>query len=147
MKKLLMVLPLVLLLCLTFGCQKAEEVAEEPVVDVAVEAAAIREVFETANKAGLAKDVELFMSCMAEDVVVIGIGGKDDLREWYSNWFSEGNYWDNGTIDKIEISASGDVAYTVCSWERFNDEGSRGGISNVLVWKKQADGIWKQVAF
>jgi proline iminopeptidase len=34
MKKLLMILPLVFLLCITFSCQKAEEVAEEPVVDV-----------------------------------------------------------------------------------------------------------------
>jgi pimeloyl-ACP methyl ester carboxylesterase len=36
MKKLLMILPLVFLLCFTFGCQKqAEEVAEEPAVDTA----------------------------------------------------------------------------------------------------------------
>ena len=147
MKKLLMILPLVFLLCMTFSCQKGEEVAEEPVVDIAAEEAAIREVFETTSKAGLAKDVELFMSCMAEDVVAISTGGKDDLREWYSNWFSKGNYWNNGTIEKIEISALGDMAYTVCSWELFNDEGSRGRISNVLVWKKQADGSWKQVAF
>ena len=34
MKKLLMILPLVILLCFTFGCQKGEKVAEEPVVDV-----------------------------------------------------------------------------------------------------------------
>jgi len=34
MKKLFMILPLVFLLCFTFGCQKAEEVAVEPVVDV-----------------------------------------------------------------------------------------------------------------
>ncbi len=33
MKKLLMVFPLVFLLCLTFSCQQAEEVAEEPAVD------------------------------------------------------------------------------------------------------------------
>ena len=30
MKKLFVILPLVFLLCFTFGCQKAEEVAEEP---------------------------------------------------------------------------------------------------------------------
>jgi hypothetical protein len=30
MKKLLLILPLVFLLCFTFSCQKAEEVAEEP---------------------------------------------------------------------------------------------------------------------
>ena len=35
MKKLLMILPLVFLLCFTFSCQKqAEEVAEEPAVDI-----------------------------------------------------------------------------------------------------------------
>lgn len=34
MKKLLMILPLVFLLCFAFGCQKAEEVSEEPAVDV-----------------------------------------------------------------------------------------------------------------
>ena len=45
MKKLFMVLPLVLLLCFTFGCQKGEEVAEEvaqekrlPIIDVHVHA-------------------------------------------------------------------------------------------------------------
>ena len=33
MKKLVMILPMVLVLCFTFGCQKGEEAAEEPVVD------------------------------------------------------------------------------------------------------------------
>ena len=37
MKKLLMILPLVFLLCFTFNCKQAEEVAEEPVVDVEAE--------------------------------------------------------------------------------------------------------------
>jgi len=34
MKKLFMIIPLVILLCFAFGCQKGEEVAEEPAVDV-----------------------------------------------------------------------------------------------------------------
>jgi hypothetical protein len=34
MKKLLLIVPLVSLLCFTFSCQKAEEVAEEPAVDI-----------------------------------------------------------------------------------------------------------------
>jgi ketosteroid isomerase-like protein len=147
MKKLLMILPLIFLLCFTFSCQKAEEKAEEPAVDIAAEEEAIREVFAAQGKAGPAKDIELFMSYMAEDLVCAGIGDKDAVREWYSNWFSKGNYFNNGAIEKIEVSASGDMAYTVCSWELFNDEGSRGRNSNVLVWKKQADGTWKQVAY
>jgi len=35
MKKLLMVIPFVILLCFTFGCPQGEKVAEEPVVDAA----------------------------------------------------------------------------------------------------------------
>jgi len=42
MRKLLIFIPLVLLLCFTFSCQKSEEVAEEPVVDVEAEKEAIR---------------------------------------------------------------------------------------------------------
>jgi ketosteroid isomerase-like protein len=147
MKKLFMVLPLVFLLCFTFGCQKAEEVAEEPAVDIAAEEAAIREVFETTNKAGLAKDVELFMSCMADDLLLANGRDKEATRESYSNWFAEGNYWDNGTIDKIEISSSGDMAYTICRWDIFDEGGSSSKGSNVIVWKKQTDGTWKEVAW
>jgi ketosteroid isomerase-like protein len=84
---------------------------------------------------------------MAEDLFVAGVGGKDAALESYTEWFAKGRYFDNGTIEKIEVSASGDMAYTVCSWEIFDDEGSQGRNSNVLVWKKQADGTWKQVAF
>jgi uncharacterized protein (TIGR02246 family) len=148
MSKYLSVIPLVLLACFAFGCQKqAEEVVKVPAVDIAAEQKAIQEVFMTQSKAGSTKDVELFVSCMAEDVVLAGTGGKDKIRDWYSKWFSKGNYWNNGTIDKIEVSASGDMAYTVGSWDLFNDEGSRRKISGVAVWKKQADGTWKEVAF
>jgi ketosteroid isomerase-like protein len=144
MKNFLSVIPLVFLLCFVVGCQRSVVTSA---VDIAAEEAAVREAFETQNKAGLAKDVDLFMSGLAEDVVLTGTGGKDKIREWYSNWFSEGNYWDKTTIDKIGISSSGDIAYLVCRWENFNDEGSRGRGSNVFVMKKQADGTWKLVAF
>ena len=44
MKKLLMIIPLVFLLCFTFGCQQAEEVAEESVeTNQNADEAAIRE--------------------------------------------------------------------------------------------------------
>jgi len=42
MKKLLCVIPLVFLFC--FACQKAEEVAEEPVVDVEAKTEALLEM-------------------------------------------------------------------------------------------------------
>ena len=147
MKKLPMVLPLVLVLCLTFACEKEDDdVAEQPAVDIATEEAAIREVLETVDEAGRKKDVELYVSAMADDVFTSGGRDKDAIRAQYSDWFSKGNSWDNGIINKMEISSSGDMAYTICRWETFKEDGSSGTASGTIVWKKQADGSWKIVA-
>jgi len=45
-KKLLIIIPLVILLCFTFSCQQGEEVAEEPgpAVDVEADITAIKEM-------------------------------------------------------------------------------------------------------
>jgi hypothetical protein len=53
MKKLLMVIPLVFLLCFTFSCQKAEEVAEEvkAKLDLKPIADKLIEVFNTQDAA------------------------------------------------------------------------------------------------
>jgi len=67
-----------------------------------------------------------------------------------TNYFSQGRYWDNSSVDKVEVSASGDFAYVIASWENFRDEEgetSTGKGSNLFVLKKQADGTWKVVAF
>jgi len=151
MKKLFMILPLVLVLCFTFGCQKAEEVAEEPAVDIAAETEAVKEVFWTGQKAGAAKDVETLFSTIAEDVMFSGNPPMDKAAayEFYVDWHSKGRYWDNSSIDRIEVSASGDMAYVVFHWEFFTDEAgeaSTGKGSNVMVFKKQVDGSWKVVA-
>ncbi len=62
MKKLLMILPLVFMLCLTFGCQKAEEVAEEPVVDVEAEKEAVAEFFQAYVDTAVEGDIEKLKS-------------------------------------------------------------------------------------
>lgn len=151
MKKLFVVLSLAFVFCFTFSCQQGEEAAEEPaeqlIVDIAAEEAAIQEAFIEMSKAGPAKDATLFVSYMTEDVVLAGGGNKEFIHSMYSEWFSEGNYFENGSIEKIEISASGDLAYTVCMWDRFLVERPVAKYSRILVWKKQADGTWKVTAF
>ena len=67
MKKLSMILPLVLVLCFTFGCQKAEEVAEEPAVDVEAEETAIRETMKTAIEGLNNHDIQAHLSTLTED--------------------------------------------------------------------------------
>ena len=151
MKKLFMILPLVLVLCFTFSCQKGEEVAEEPAVDIAAEIEAVKEAFWKGQKAGAAKDAETLFSTVADDVMFSGNPPMDKAAayEFYVGWFAKGRYWDNSAIDRIEVSASGDMAYVVFHWEYFRDEEgetSTGNGSNVTVYKKQADGTWKMVA-
>ncbi len=71
MKKLIFILPLVFLLCLTFSCQKAEEVAEEPVVDVGAEKASIQSVFDQYAEAWKAKNIDLFAEIFSHDADMV----------------------------------------------------------------------------
>ncbi len=59
MRKLFLVIPLVFLFCFTFGCQRqVEEVAEEPVVDVAAEKEAVAETLQNLVDAAVNEDME-----------------------------------------------------------------------------------------
>ena len=64
-----MVIPLVFLLCITFGCQKGEEVAEEPVVDVEAEKETIRKLTNNWFADELRRDMEARLSYFAPDAV------------------------------------------------------------------------------
>jgi ketosteroid isomerase-like protein len=150
MKKLLMVIPLVFLLCFSFSYQKAEEVVEEPAVDIAAETEAVKEVFWVASNAIAAKNAELMASTFADDVISFR-GDKEAILEWFKNRFSKGLYSNNYSILKIELSASGDMGYVAfrCDFvrEKEGEAEVTGKGYNVTVLKKQADGTWKQVAF
>jgi steroid delta-isomerase-like uncharacterized protein len=75
MKKLLMILPLVFLLCFTFSCQQAEEVAEEPKAELDLKPIADKliEVFNAHDAAALSQ-------LYAEDQVTICSGIPDPVR-------------------------------------------------------------------
>jgi hypothetical protein len=72
MKKLFIVIPLVFLLCLTFGCQETEEAAEEVVAEQpAMDLAMVRQAIEEANlmfgEAVRAGDVATLVGLYTED--------------------------------------------------------------------------------
>ncbi len=71
MKKFLTIIPLVILLCFTFSCQKqGEEVAEEPVVDVEADIRAIKALLDEFDVSLNAGDAERLVSLIyAEDAV------------------------------------------------------------------------------
>ncbi|MFC2141848.1 YybH family protein [Acidobacteriota bacterium] len=149
MKKLFMILALVLVLCFAYGCEMFKE-PEEPAVDIAAETEAVREGFWVAANAITAKDAELAASTWADDMISFS-GDKEATREWFTNRFAQGFQYDNYSLDKIEISASGDFGYVAFSFDYVREEEGEAEVTgkgyNVSVWKKQADGTWKQVAF
>jgi ketosteroid isomerase-like protein len=83
MKKLLMILPLVFLLCFTLSCQKAEEVAEEPAVDVEAEKAAIRETMKISVEGINDHDIQAHLSTLTEDFETWSGKGDKVAREKY----------------------------------------------------------------
>jgi len=108
MKKMLFVVSLLLLFCLAVYCQKQAENINE--------LNAIREMYLSWAKALEAKDVEGTCSFFADDFV---IPYGDSLRDkkWYREFLmeriSEGVAWKMHLPDRLEVSASGDLAYAV----------------------------------
>jgi hypothetical protein len=108
MKKLLCVIPLALLLCLSFGCQKGEEVAEEPVVDVEAKTEALRTLRE-ADKlwSQSAPDLDAFMSFVVDDVAWFPpsasrpIIGKNEVRSYFEPIFKEPGFLLTWTPNRI----------------------------------------------
>ena len=79
MKKLLMILPLVFLLCFTFSCQKAEEVAEEVTLDEAKKseiADTIKELTAEVFNAG-SRDLDEMFSYCSDNTITIEHGKID----------------------------------------------------------------------
>ena len=143
MKKMLFVVSLLLLFCLAVYCQKQAENINE--------LNAIREMYLSWAKALEAKDVEGTCSFFADDFV---IPYGDSLRDkkWYREFLmeriSEGVAWKMHLPDRLEVSASGDLAYAVGYYDMVrNAEAKAEKHCGLDVLKKQKDGSWKFVSF
>ncbi|HZR28395.1 MAG TPA: DUF4440 domain-containing protein [Terriglobales bacterium] len=100
------------------------------------------------------KGMEGWLSFFSEDTANIIPGkpvtfSKADMREQLTSTWNP-----NATLKwqpvKVDVSASGDLAYTIGTWQltgksRKGDPISMTG-KYMTVWKKQADGSWKVVA-
>lgn len=150
MKRALSIVPLVLLLCFAVGCQHA---TEEPAVDLGAGREAVSQAITAWNNANNTSDLEGMLALVAEDAVFTsgaGFMNKTEIGEYWSNHISQGNYWKSYPPEKLEISASSDLAYAICRYEftRVIEGESRTttGAFNP-IWKKQADGSWKMVSW
>ena len=150
MKKLLMIIPFVILLCFTFSCQQGEEV--KPTVDIEAEEQAIREIAQKAFEAERQKDINAVLSVYAENVVVQPpnmpqIEGVEALRNFYTE-FLKILVSIEGSPTKVTISEAGDMAWNYTR-NRAVYESPEGHIEDegkaLSVWQK-INGEWKVVA-
>jgi len=155
MKKLLMIIPFVILFCFTFGCQQGEEVAEEPALDVEADVEAIKALGDEWVALFNAGDFDGLMSIYyAENPVQMPpnepirkgkeaiLSGLKKSREQFDE------HCDSSVAEDVRVS--GDLAVA-----RFTDTGTNtpkvGGepikynIKGVIAYERQPDGTWKCV--
>ena len=153
MKKLLMIIPLVILLCFTFSCQQGEEVAEEakPTVDIQEEVEAIGKLIKEASRTWNEGDFEGYMALIDDDAMFLPpnaptFGGLETIRSKYSASFEQLTF--DVTISTEEIHVCGDLAFSRTTWVGSmnpKDGGEPIVFNNkaISIYKRQSDGSWK----
>ncbi len=151
MKKLLMIIPLVILLWFTFGCQQGEEVAEEPEVKAlsAEDVVAIKALGPALDETALAGDWKTLVELFTEDVVMMGpnspiIQGRSALMEMIE---SSRMTVTEHVVELVEVDGYGDIAYGRATWkETFSIEGVAEPIKEegkiLGIFRKQPDSSW-----
>jgi ketosteroid isomerase-like protein len=157
MKKLFMVIPLLFLLCLVFGCQQqVEEVAEapEPAVDIEAEKAAVKATIDDFFTSWEAEDMDLFSRILAhdDDMVMFGTDAAEHFVGWEPMMESMQKQIDAGENIQvstselsIKVHKSGEVAWVSLLMglkgesmgEAFSIEGTR--LTGVM---EKRDGNW-----
>jgi ketosteroid isomerase-like protein len=152
MRNLLVVLALLALTSPLVEAQKTRSQARarrENAADAAT--AALLQVDRDFAKTGVAKNIEGFMSYIAEDVRFYSAGvmrtGKLAFREVWAKGFADPNWSITWAPLYAEAGKSADIGYSTGSFE-IHDKSSDGTPvvrkgSYVTIWRKQADGTWK----
>ncbi len=151
MKKLLMILPLVFLLCFIFGCQKGEEVAEEPAVDVEADMEAIKAWFDQYTSSIRAGDVDSLLALYAENIVILPpngsiVEGRDAFRQFIMGWLGEYNAEENLRIQEIKIFGKNALARGNHNYRNIHKESGvikEGKGTFINLFELQSDGMWK----
>jgi len=152
MRKLLAVLALLALTSPLVAAQKTRSQARarrENPADATT--AALLQVDRDFAKTGVAKNIDGFMSYIAEDVRFYSAGvmrtGKLAFREGWAKGFADPNWSITWAPLYAEAGKSADLGYSTGSFE-IHDKSSDGTPvvrkgSYVTIWRKQPDGVWK----
>jgi len=151
MKKLLLIIPLVVLLCFIFGCQQGEEVAEVGVAPLSDEdIAAIKAIGPAIDKATLEWDMDALLELWTEDTLLMNqnapiIQGRTGVAEYYKA--AESATYTAHKHELLEVDGYGDIAYARGAYkivyvmegidEPVEDKGK-----TLLILRKQSNSSW-----
>ncbi|MGB3860957.1 MAG: SgcJ/EcaC family oxidoreductase [Candidatus Aminicenantaceae bacterium] len=155
MKKRFMVIPLVFLLCLPFGCQKAEEAAEEvmaeqPVMDVAQVRQSIEEANVRFGEAARSGDAAVLASLYTEDARILPpnsemIQGREGIEAFWGGGFQMGIT--DIVLTTVDVMGMGDMVCEIGKAQVSIQPEGMDAIEDMakylVVWKKDMDGTWK----
>ena len=146
-----MIIPLVILLCFTFGCQQGEEVAVAPAVDVTADIEAIKNLRAQYMISQDAGDVEGCVSYWSDDGVLMppnepSVVGKEALLSWYQNAFDHVKIDFTVSYEQIEVAgdwgfARGEHEGTIIPKPEGEPIPDKGKLLEIL--RRQPDGSWK----
>jgi ketosteroid isomerase-like protein len=154
MKKPILVLSLVSLLCFTFGCQKGEEVAEAPKVNVEADVAAIKASFNEFVQLYNAADFGKIMSNYAETSIQMPPNesvrkGKEAVLLGYQKTRElNDEHCDSSVVEDVRVS--GDLAVvrgtdTGTTTPKSGGEPVKYNLKWLTVLERQTDGTWKWI--
>ena len=110
---------------------------------------AVRDADEAWSKVAGAKDLDKTVSYYADDAIVLPpnsamVTSKSGIRGLWKG-FLESLSDISWNTTRVESSKSGDMAFTVGTYQMTMKDGSKDKGKYCEVWKKQADGKWKVV--
>ena len=140
---------LILACVILTGCNKS------PVVDIFAEARAINAIEEQWTAAIIAKDIDKILSIFAPEAVVMNANtpasvGLQSIRKSQELWFSDTTVFHDtftSTVDTIEVSTSGDLAY-VRGHSQLSINTHDGIVKEQDKWItifRKVDGEWKAI--
>jgi uncharacterized protein (TIGR02246 family) len=152
MKKLLMILPLVILICFTFSCQQGEEVAEEAAAEVAAlsdeDVAANEAITDAYVQAVRTEDWTAVAALYTEDAVLMPpnqpiVQGREAILTWLEAFPALTEF----NLIAKEIDGCGDLAFVVGTVSMtIAPEGAPEPIQDtgkfIEIRRKQEDGSW-----
>jgi len=151
MKKYLCAVPLALLLCFTFACQKGKEAKKEDKTDIGAVGDDIKQFVKGWAEASNAGDLDRIMSMVADNCVRIPpnappLIGKEVIRKDQQQFFDL--YTSKGDEAVVDFHACGDFAFSRGTWSydlipKAGGEPTKAYGNFIDIYQKQSDGSLK----